>query len=188
VLPISGTVYQRRDQLFHFYVEQMLLRRTPNQQYTPERTVRSLGWLARQMVRLGQTVFYVDGLELQYLEEWERHSIGSWYGLLVGLASGVIFGMVGGRLAFEMGTGRVSAIIFGVVFGVIAGLFVGPISRNDFSGQGTVEWSWLKFWRLVLARPAGNDQGDEAERSAKGVDGIEAITPLFGVDLIETVK
>ena len=66
-LPIRGTVVERRDQLFGSYVNQMLQRRAAERRYTPEQTVHWLSWLAYQMANHGQTVFYLERLQLDWL-------------------------------------------------------------------------------------------------------------------------
>ena len=97
---LSGTLKERRDHLFGAYVDQMFRRRGVDRRYTPQRTVHWLTWLAWQMVRHSQTVFYIERLQPDWLPGEQRWAFGLVYragrraglravpGLVVGLASG----------------------------------------------------------------------------------------------------
>ena len=64
---LSGTLKERRDHLFGAYVDQMFRRRGVDRHYPPQRTVHWLTWLAWQMVRHSQTVFYIERLQPDWL-------------------------------------------------------------------------------------------------------------------------
>lgn len=63
----SGSLEERRQQLFATYTERMLQRRGTRKRYTPEQTITWLSWLASQLVRHGQTAFYLEQLQLDWL-------------------------------------------------------------------------------------------------------------------------
>jgi hypothetical protein len=106
--PLSGTAVERRDHLFGLYVNQMLRRRAAESAYTPKQTVHWLSWLAIQMSHHGQTVFYLEGLQIDWLPQRQRGAIRAGYRLVVGLVVGLVyelvFGLVGG-LSFRLFAG-----------------------------------------------------------------------------------
>jgi len=65
--PARGAVAERRDHLFGSYVEQVLCRRVADKRYTQEQTAHWLSWLASQMAKHGQTVFYLERLQRDWL-------------------------------------------------------------------------------------------------------------------------
>src|SRR5437868_3678043 len=56
-----------RQQVFERYVERMLSRRGAAPSYSPQHTKGWLAWLARQMQRQSQTVFYLERLQPNWL-------------------------------------------------------------------------------------------------------------------------
>lgn len=118
---LSGTLRERRDHLFGAYVDQMFQRRGIVRRYTPQQTIHWLGWLAWQMVRHSQTVFYIERLQSDWLPGEQRRAFGLVYRLVVGL----VFGLV-----------------LGLVLGLGCGLGCGP-SEKIICAE-TVHWSWPK--------------------------------------------
>src|SRR5262249_45945884 len=86
-LPTSGSLEERRQQIFATYTEHMLQRRGTTKRYTPEQTNCWLTWLARQLVRHRQTEFYIEQLQLDWLPthrfRWLKLSSG--IGCIIGL-------------------------------------------------------------------------------------------------------
>jgi hypothetical protein len=74
LVSIGGTMPERRERLFEVYVNKALRRGTANEGYTPERTNDWLSWLAYQMSKHGQTVFYLEGLQSDWLGRKRRES------------------------------------------------------------------------------------------------------------------
>ena len=135
---LSGTLKERRDHLFGAYVDQMFRRRGVVHGYTPGQTVRWLGWLARQMADHGQTVFYLERLQLDWLPRRRQWFIRVGYSLAIGLVGGV-FGLVIGRVAWlvyrRVGlksslseSELVGCLVNGLVSGLVGGLVLGLIS------------------------------------------------------------
>ena len=73
---LSGTLKERRDHLFAAYVDQMFRRREIVHRYTPQQTIHWLKWLAWQMVRHSQTVFYIERLQFDWLPGEKRWAFG----------------------------------------------------------------------------------------------------------------
>lgn len=89
----DGTLTERREHLFQSYSEQMLQRRSAKHHYTRDQVLRWLRWLATQMVRQRQTLFYLERLDASWLPGRQRplmnvgHAVTE--GLFVGLISGI---------------------------------------------------------------------------------------------------
>jgi hypothetical protein len=167
--PMSGNVAERRDHLFGSYVNQMLRRRATERRYTPEQTVHWLSWLADQMADHGQIVFYLEGLQIDWLPQRQRWAIRACYELVVGLVVGLAFGLL---VALQSGlwlgqiTGLFSGLVQGLYFGLIAGLcsglvasvVAGLVSGQEITRVETVRWSWSRIrnaWLLILTGVLG---------------------------------
>jgi len=64
----GASLTERQRQLFERYIERMLRYRESEMRYTPEQTTHWLSWLARQMKRQNQTVFYIEHLQPDWLK------------------------------------------------------------------------------------------------------------------------
>jgi len=134
---LSGTLKERRDHLFGAYVDQMFRRRGAVRGYTPGQTDHWLCWLACQMASHGQTVFYLERLQFDWIPWGGRQAFrvysrlvgGLVFGLVYGLVYGLVFGLVGGLVYGLVGGlvfGPVSRLIRGLVVGLVFGLVGGP--------------------------------------------------------------
>jgi hypothetical protein len=90
-LPSTGTVDERRAQLFDAYVERMLGHRRPENRYSLEQTFRWLGWLASRMTQQAQTVFQLEHLQPEWLPD-ERSRV--WYTLIDRLGTAMFAGIL----------------------------------------------------------------------------------------------
>jgi len=152
---MSGTVAERRDRLFESYVSEVLHRGTSNRSYTPEQTAHWLSWLAYQMANHGQTVFYLERLQRDWLPKKQRWAIQVSTVLICVLVAGLVLGLVFG-LVFGLVVGQLGELVFGLVSGLVVGLVVGPLvglvaglvllSREIVCVE-TVRWSWSRCWR-----------------------------------------
>jgi MFS family permease len=124
---VSGTVAERRHHLFGSYVDQMLRRRAAGLHYLPEQTVHWLCWLARQMADHGQTVFYLEHLQIDWLLEKQRWAIRVCIGLVFGLVGGLVFGLVG-RVYGMRSEYHDTRLVLGLVFGLCGALVFGLVS------------------------------------------------------------
>ncbi len=91
-LPKKGA---QRDQLFHAYIQRMFQRRTAQQKYSKEQTLRWLCWLAKQMKRRGQAVFYIESLQFSDLTaaSWSRLIPTLAFGLISAVACWITYGL-----------------------------------------------------------------------------------------------
>ncbi|GHO67969.1 hypothetical protein KSC_068610 [Ktedonobacter sp. SOSP1-52] len=115
-----------RSALFDRYVER-LLRRRPSQQYSDQKVMKWLGWLAWYMRRSGQTEIYLERLQPEWalhtrrLTHYQSMIIRLIYGIQAIAISGSFAWLRGGRLA---GPGQEN--IFGVGAGLLGQLGSGP--------------------------------------------------------------
>jgi eukaryotic-like serine/threonine-protein kinase len=111
---------ERRRRLFDAYTRSMLGRRgdTP---YPAEQTVRWLGRLARGMAAHGHTIFFIEGLQPDWLPNSRRWLYIIMVRVAIGLILGVAFGLAGGVGAgFPIGLG--GGLAAGLERGLGAGL------------------------------------------------------------------
>ena len=159
-LRLRGTPDEWRQHLFAAYVDRMFRRRSAITDYTRPQTERWLAWLAWQMSQHSQTVFYLEGIQPDWLPSWQRWWPTSgvrWLdalvgGLVNGLVFGVIFGMVREGVASKGGR-LVGGFVVGLVFGVaVVRSAFGRSLRQQNSSRGWVEnlmgvqalyWSWI---------------------------------------------
>src|SRR6266508_2474740 len=117
-LRVRGSLDDRRKHLFDTYVQRMFARRGASARYTPQQTLSWLVWLARAMVRRSQSIFFIEGLQPDWLESWKRRRlyIGG-VGLVLGLVTG-FFAALGNGLALVVRHG-LSHFPTGLVAGAI---------------------------------------------------------------------
>jgi eukaryotic-like serine/threonine-protein kinase len=91
-LTASDDAAAHRRRLFDAYVERALHRRVSDSGYTPEQIVRWLRWLAQGMQRQAQSVFLIERLQPDWIEDSRARR---WYaldGVVVTLGLGILFG------------------------------------------------------------------------------------------------
>ncbi|MBV9688245.1 MAG: TIR domain-containing protein [Ktedonobacteraceae bacterium] len=128
--------------LFETYVERMLTRRGSDPRFSVQQTTRWISWLARQMHRRGQTTFFIERMQPDWLSDPQTHRIYR-----------VGFGLLNGQLVSWIGA-LVGGLNFGLVFGLVFWL-VGWLLGGLFSARGSIKiepaeivtWSWKKAWR-----------------------------------------
>ncbi|HLZ60293.1 MAG TPA: protein kinase [Ktedonosporobacter sp.] len=149
---LTGSAAARQRSLFTTYVQRMLERRGTATDYTREQTIHWLTYLARQMKHHGQTVFYIERMQPDWLEDqWSRkrypHLV---YGLIFAFIGAFCLGPDGGKLFMpfpNMGGFLVAALSFALVcascFGMLNGLIAGrpPVKKAN----GRIRWSWLRI-------------------------------------------
>jgi hypothetical protein len=135
-----------QDQLFAAYVQRMFQRNSPQLRFSQEHTVQWLSWLAWQMQRHNQTVFYIERMQPSWLPRRQRWLPTVGVGLIQSLAFGLTVGLV---------VGRILGLVFGLIVGLCTVLGVGldstyPEQSTDIA---SVRWSWSKvrseLWRRV---------------------------------------
>ncbi len=153
---LTGSTSARQRYIFTTYVQRMLERRSMARLYTKEQTVHWLAYLARQMKQHGQTVFYIERMQPDWLEDqWSRkrypHLV---YGLIFALIGSLCLGPAGARLfvpSHNIGGFLVAVPFFGLVcasfFGALNGLLAGtpPVKKAN----GRTRWSWQRMWEGI---------------------------------------
>jgi NACHT domain-containing protein len=123
----TGTFEERRRRVLADYVAAMLERPGPSgleRQYSVHQTVHWLSWLARAMQAHGQSIFYLDWMQPDWLPRRSQQRI-------VTIGSAVAAAVVGGlfiTLVFELILAKVfgvAALVDGLAVGLGAGLAFG---------------------------------------------------------------
>jgi DNA polymerase III delta prime subunit len=173
-MPVSGN---RRQQVFHAYIERMLVHRKKPSPYPLPQTLRWLCWLAIQLVNHGQAIFLIERLQPSWAQSpVHRFSAvplvmrlwGPLYGMSYGLIIGLIIGLSGGLIGDPSNWLR-----YGLRYGLIIGLSVGLVS--GLSGrykitqsieQSGLLWRRMRsslyaffFWTLIIGLGYGLSSG-----------------------------
>jgi DNA polymerase III delta prime subunit len=150
----------RRQQLFADYVKRMLLR-PPGEiepSYSKRQIMHWLSWLAQQKVLHSQSIFYLEGIQPDWLP-------GTWLytlylillltpitTLFLGLPCGLIFGLL-----YGLPVGLLCTAFIGVGFGLWLGFVDWRPEEKlkvTIKPAAVIGWSWRQFWRQ-LGRGAG---------------------------------
>src|SRR5262245_25224641 len=103
---------ERRKQIFRLYVEQTFQRKgTPSHPFPKEKIIGWLSWLAGEMKENSQSVFFVEGLQPNWLGKRAERAA---YGSVAALGLGLIFALS-------------CALIFGLIFWLGLWLFANPM-------------------------------------------------------------
>jgi hypothetical protein len=164
----SDSLEAQRRQIFADYVDRMLQRRSLAIRiyYSQEQTKYWLIWLAKQMRQRNQTVFYIEGLQIDWLEKSQPVEISTSlaFGLLTFLAAFIAFGL----------EYTVNGLEFAIVNGMLVGLLATIIA---FSFVWLIETNF----RVGTLFPKTNGKrsvrfGEEKSERTKGG---AFLTPLF---------
>jgi serine/threonine protein kinase len=153
----EASITDRQQQIFERYIERMLRQRGAEVRYPQERTMHWLSWLARQLKQHNQTVFYIEQMQPDWLEEhrWRRayEFLGVRLpGVLIGILTGI---MVLGLLIHSFWFPSEIAF-YGMVGGLIGGLlFQGKNPIRPSAERKSRSWGerWL---RLIPLGPLRN--------------------------------
>ncbi len=139
-----------RTLLFDVYVERMVRYRGGEELYKPAQTVGWLGWLAQKMSQFNRTIFFLEGLQPNWLpREQQRQFVAGLRNRLVGLF--LLVGVLVGLLGLVIAGGR--ALLAGVGVGLLTGGLLAGLrlllvwARVDWFHIETVEtlnWRWLR--------------------------------------------
>jgi class 3 adenylate cyclase len=157
-LQALDTLERRRTHLFTTYVQRMLERRGRAQPYTPQHVLQWLAWLARVMNQDGLTIFFIEGLQPEWLARGKQQRFyAGGEGLALGLVAGFIAGLGNGLaravdyrrgsllddlfvgLAATLAAGLAAALIGGLV-GIV--LVTEPITRQS-AWRSALKALWL---------------------------------------------
>lgn len=97
--------------------------------FPQSRTVQWLAWLAWQMRHHGQTIFYIERMQPDWLPHRQRWLPTHGVSLMIGLTVGIIIGVYG-------------EVIFGIIFGLLIGILGGY--RAEITPVESLRWSWAK--------------------------------------------
>jgi len=130
---------ERRQHLFDNYIKRMFDRRSPNSEYSQERSMRWLTWLAQRMYQESQTVFLIERMQPKWLKTKLQQQIYS-LGLLM------IFLIVGGLI------GQMLLPIKRVIFWLILiPVILAPIlGVNRINPVESLKWSWKNGSRNII--------------------------------------
>ena len=141
-----GSLKATRWRVFDSYVLSMLKRRSAEMHYTPQQTMQWLAWLARRMKQQGQTVFYLERMQPDWLPEgrlspiYERLAVR-----LPGMLIGVLICLVVNTLFLSPFNNMIFYIIFGLIGVLLGGLFSGRIIAKLSSGIRLESWRISRF-------------------------------------------
>jgi len=81
----------KQEQVFASYVRRMLTRRTSGTRYTPQQTIQWLSYLAAQMRRQSQSIFYLEQMQPDWLSGSRMLGVYDWLAVRL---PGVLMGML----------------------------------------------------------------------------------------------
>lgn len=149
----SSTDRQRL--VFERYIAHVLKRRGTSTSYPSQHTIEWLTWLAQRMKQHGQTIFYIERMQPDWLPVSRLHQlsykalvrlgIGIISGLIIYLTFGVAIGLFIGGLGQQIGF--VSGLIGGLVSALAGGFVMALTSRieTEMRPAEIVVWSWRKL-------------------------------------------
>ena len=147
--------------LFDTYIKRMFKRGGKVKVYPPEQTKKWLHWLAKGMVKASQTVFFIEQLQPNCLQN--KIKINLYYrigvtlmtvltsglisvpiALMVGLLDQIINGLKDGWI-YGLISGLIKAIIVGLMFGLIIGL-----GKLEIKPIESIKWSWFEAKKSLI--------------------------------------
>ncbi|KAA3661459.1 MAG: NACHT domain-containing protein [Chloroflexi bacterium] len=142
-----------RQMLFEVYVERMARYRDGDKLYAPSDTTRWLSWLAAEMYKHNQTLFFLEGLQPSWLKRPLQRSFVKRLQRLLGGIIGAV-GVGAGLLGLLLSGWDVLVIggLIGLVTVVITAIFgiippFRPIKWRQVETVEAVGWSWP--WSLL---------------------------------------
>lgn len=153
----NTTLQNRRESLFAAYLNRMFQRRGGIRRYTREQTEVCLTWLAGQMTRHNQTVFYLEHMQPDWLPKPQRWISTTGARATAALIGGLISGLpvLLYRMVADVDVMEASALRLLWLINVFAGAAVGALPRiwGNITPVETTSWSWPVFFE-VLVRPS----------------------------------
>ncbi|HZU03908.1 MAG TPA: protein kinase, partial [Ktedonobacteraceae bacterium] len=145
---LRGGIAPTRQQVFERYTERMLSRRGTIPSYSPQQTKGWLSWLARQMQRQGQTVFYLERLQPDWLPSSRLlRAYHRWAIRLPGVLIGILL-----CLAIT-GLGSGTVIMTTLLGGLLGGLLSGGGAAQQPAPHGRkmrrISWQQILRWLLL---------------------------------------
>ena len=159
----SRKVKSDRQYLFDMYINHMFERHTRanNKFASSEQTKRWLAWLAKSMVETRQTLYFVDQMQPDWLDE-ENLSKYNWTGLfIIGPAFAVLVGLLANQFSLLFGHFLIGPIV-GIFGGVMTWLSVwSNFDENILLNTSEGDWaiSHPPGSRLLIGPPQGLTEG-----------------------------
>ncbi len=152
-LPMLNSIEERRRCLFEEYVDQMFKRRSAETRFpNHQQNIHWLTWLAQQMTMHGQTLFYIEHMQpdwLPHLQKWiPKQGVGIllWLSLIL---STIPMSLTIDHNGINLVT-TFTGIILLLAFGVLLGLLV---HKKDIKSVEKVYWSWTRLkWSALHVR------------------------------------
>ncbi len=150
------TVEERRKHLFDTYIQRMFDRRFSDREYNDEQTKYWLSYLAKQLVREAQTVFFIERMQPSWLPNaWQVLD----YNLRICSLLGAIFGAVIlpiislNSSLFDRDSSDVAILSFGALIGICFGIF----SAFSWSGLARILGKYIRssFGGLIFSLVGG---------------------------------
>lgn len=142
-LPDEG-IESRRTRLLNAWVKKRLAK-----QYEVEQVRHYLAWLADKMVTFGQSIFYIEELQPEWLKDRERFWYKASFGILVGivfvLGFGIAIGVIPNYFTGHRGSlgGLLGGMAIAAPFGLVLMLSLINNKRlNRIKVIETIHWSW----------------------------------------------
>jgi eukaryotic-like serine/threonine-protein kinase len=147
-LRARGSLDERRAHVFDTYIQRMLARRGVATRYAPQQTLGWLAWLASNMVQRSQTIFFIEGLQPNWMHksEYLRYypiGVGLIVGLVVGLATGVSLGLSYG--VFDPREG----FVYGIAGGICAAFIFGIVVQQAMSNTVIHHKNQWSIWKAL---------------------------------------
>ncbi|MCP4419868.1 MAG: NACHT domain-containing protein [Chloroflexi bacterium] len=137
-----------RTLLFDVYVERMVRYRDGESLYEPEQTIQWLSWLAQKMSQFNQTIFFLEGLQPNWLpRNLQRNFTNRLRTRLTAVF--ILIGLLAGVLGMVLLDWR--ALLIGTIAGIVTGILLAFFrlllvwARVSWFRIETVEllnWSW----------------------------------------------
>lgn len=139
-LPVMNSREDHRRYLFDAYIERMFQRRQHRRQsYTREQYLHWLTWLAQRMSQEYQTIFLIEQMQLNLLNNHQKRTYKRVFSLIWSLIGGLIIG-----LPIWLTVGWFFDPLWGIALGVIIGVIFGlPFGI----------WAWLTLAREQKIEP-----------------------------------
>ncbi len=145
---LRGGIAPTRQQVFERYTERMLSRRGTIPSYSPQQTKGWLSWLARQMQRQGQTVFYLERLQPDWLSSSRLlRAYHRWAIRLPGVLIGILLSLA--ITGLGSGTVIMTALLAGLLGGLLSGGGAAPQPEPHGRKTRRISWQQILQWLLV---------------------------------------
>lgn len=154
-LPKSGSAEKQR-QIFADYLRRMLISRPDLPSRSSESFQRSLCWLARQMQQRSQTVFYLEQLQPDWLDEQWAQRLYRWVGvylpmILIGICISVLVYVFLWSGSWPYLNIPVSTILLGGLIGWWQSQRQRPFDNKDVPlSKATVSWMKRAIISVVI--------------------------------------